>query len=83
MTACSTQGCGIAIVDGSLNTIFQYTRATLKSLKKSRYGRMTGNADILLKFIQGEEGKAWAEQHVGWKVSDNPKTEGVLCLQNE
>lgn len=42
---------------------------------------MTGNADILLKLIQGEEGKAWAEKHVGWKVSDNPKTEGRFCLR--
>jgi hypothetical protein len=41
---------------------------------------MTSNADILLKFIQGDEGKAWAEQHVGWKVSDSAKTEGMLCL---
>jgi len=41
---------------------------------------MTSNADILLKLIQGDEGKAWAEQHVGWKVSDSAKTEGMLCL---
>jgi len=29
---------------------------------------MTSNAEILLKFIQGDAGKAWANLHVGWKV---------------
>jgi hypothetical protein len=38
---------------------------------------MTSNAEILLKFIQGDAGKAWANLHVGWKVGSKGT---VLCL---
>lgn len=42
---------------------------------------MTSNAEILLKFIQGDAGKAWADLHVGWKMGSKGNSEGtVLCL---